>query len=471
MKHFDALKSYLKAKGLSKLLPALSSNPKLLGALMEKFKDLAIDMTVKTVQGGPELVEKRKEGVNMLFEMAKRNLPRLSKQTRKKLAVNLFFNEMHLGTKKRTEYQNKWGEAPPFFIVISPSMRCDLNCYGCYAADYDKTKELTLDEVNRVVNEAKNEMGIYFITLSGGEPTFWPHLFDLVEEHDDVMFQMYTHGMNIDEKVAERLAKCGNLYPAISIEGERELTDARRGKGAYDKITRAMQHLRDAGVLFGCSITHTRLNHDSIMNPAFYDRLVENGAAFGWIFQYILTGHDPAPELVPTAAQRIERFKIVEEVRKNKPLLIFDFWNDGELTEGCIAWGRRYMHVQSTGWVEPCVFVHFAKDNIREKTLTEIHNSPCFKEARSMHPYNKDHRMPCSLIDNTDVLPHLVEKYGLVPTHKGAEKIITTLRGDIVKTSQEYAELLKQLRADGAGKCAGCSSGAQCPAAENETAK
>jgi len=448
MKHLAELKSYLKAKGLSKLLPALSGKPKLLAALMEKFKDMGIELAMKSVEGGEEARAKRRQGINMLFEMTKRNLPRFSKETRKKLAVNLFFNEIHLGTKARVKYIDKWGEAPPFFIVISPSMRCNLACYGCYAGDYDKSKELTIDEVNRVVEEVKKEMGIYFITLSGGEPTMWPHLFDLVEKHDDVMFQMYTHGMNIDKEMAARIAEVGNLYPAISIEGSEERTDARRGKGAYKKITQAMRDLRDEGAMFGFSATHTRINHEDIMDIGFYDRMIEYGAAYGWIFQYILIGRNPAPELVPTPEQRIERFKIVDEVRTTKPLLVYDFWNDGELTEGCIAWGKRYLHVQATGWVEPCVFVHFAKDNIREKSLVEIVNSDCFKEARKLHPFSDDHRRPCSLIDNTEVLPYLYKKYGMVPTHDGAESIITSLHQCIVETSQGYERLLKEGRAD-----------------------
>jgi MoaA/NifB/PqqE/SkfB family radical SAM enzyme len=444
MKHLSEIKSYLQAKGMSALLPRIGASPRMLTAVIEKLKDHAIELTLKTVTGGEEMRQKRKEGINNLFEMTKRALPRLSKETRKKFSINLFFNEMHLGSKTRNAYLAKHGETPPFFITISPSMRCNLSCYGCYAGDYDKKKELTLEEVDRVVQECKDVFGIYFIVISGGEPTIWPHLFEIVEKHDDVMFQMYTHGMNIDEAMAKRLAKVGNLYPAISIEGDEANTNARRGPDAWRKITDAMCRLRDNGALFGFSATHTRMNHEALMNEEFYDKMIECGCAFGWVFQYILTGRNPAPELVPTAEQRIQRFEIVQKIRRTRPLLVFDFWNDGEFTEGCIAWGRRYMHVQATGYVEPCVFVHFAKDNIREKTLEQVVNSDCFKEARKMHPFSDDHRRPCSLIDNREILPYLVEKYKMIPTHDGAERIITTLRDVVVKASEEYEQALKE---------------------------
>ena len=39
--------------------------------------------------------------------------------------------------------------------------------------------------------------------------------------------------------------------------------------------------------------------------------------------------------------------------------------------------------------VEPCVFVHFAADNIKEKSLMEVLNSDFFKGFRKRQPYTK----------------------------------------------------------------------------------
>ena len=97
--------------------------------------------------------------------------------------------------------------------------------------------------------------------------------------------------------------------------------------------------------------------------------------------------------------------------------------------------------------VEPCVFLHLAQHNIREKSLVEILNSPCFKEARSMQPFNEDHRRPCCIIDNTDVLPYLHKKYGLVPTHAGAERIVTDLHDVLARNSEAYQSELERLDA------------------------
>lgn len=456
--NMDRTIAYLKAKGLSFVIPALTGNEQIFGALIDKLKDGASAKALDNVKSqDPEKRQKVADSMDMFFEMVRRDLPRLSQSTQRKLAFNMFFNHLTLGQEARDRYTEKHGEPPPFLLVVSPSMKCNLNCFGCYAWEYDKSKELTREEVSDVIRQAKEELGIYFITLTGGEPTIWPHLFDILEEHDDVFFQIYTHGMMIDDAMAKRMGELGNAHPAISIEGGPRETEERRGKGSYDKILASMDRLNREGVLFGFSVTHTSRNHHAVTSDEFIDEMVKHGPSFGWYFQYIPTGKSPDPTLIPTAEQRVERYLAVERFRRTRPVLVYDFWNDGEATEGCLAWGRKYLHVTATGMVEPCVFLHLAKDNIREKSLTEILNSPCFKEARCMQPFSEDHRRPCCIIDNTEALPYLYRKHSLVPTHDGGERIVTDLHEVLERNSELYRQELERL--DAAHKAAAHSAG------------
>lgn len=445
----ERMLAYLKAKGLSYILPSLAGNEHLLEKLIDKLKEGASQKALENMRS--QDAEKRRkvaESMDMFFEMTRRNLPRLSLNTQRKLVFNMFFNHLTLGQEARDRHSERYGAPPPFLLVISPSMRCNLNCFGCYAWEYDKSKELTREEVSEVIRQAKEDLGIYFITISGGEPTIWPHFFEILEEHNDVFFQVYTHGMNIDDTMAKRMAELGNVHPAISIEGGPKETNERRGTNAYEKILATMDRLSREGVLFGFSVTHTTRNHHAVTSDEFIDEMVSHGPAFGWYFQYIPTGRSPDLSLVPTAAQRVERYLAIQRFRTTKPILIYDFWNDGEATEGCLAWGRKYLHVTASGMVEPCVFIHMAGDSVREKKLTEILDSPCFREARSMQPFNEDHRRPCCIIDNTDVLPYLCKKYGLVPTHEGGDRVITDLHEAIAKTATEYRLELDRLDAN-----------------------
>ena len=50
----------------------------------------------------------------------------------------------------------------------------------------------------------------------------------------------------------------------------------------------------------------------------------------------------------------------IRKYRATKPLFAMDFQNDAEYVGGCVAGGRRYLHINANGDVDPCVFIHYA---------------------------------------------------------------------------------------------------------------
>jgi hypothetical protein len=81
--------------------------------------------------------------------------------------IRLFFE----AEERRDVFLKTYGYDAPIMMVVSPSMTCNLRCYGCYAGEYNKADDLDANVLERLVNEAK-EMGIFFITTTGGEPFF-----------------------------------------------------------------------------------------------------------------------------------------------------------------------------------------------------------------------------------------------------------------------------------------------------------
>ncbi len=370
--------------------------------------------------------------------MAKDVMERLSPNVRKKIIQNLFVNAFLVGTDKREiEMPKKEGFKPPMLLVISPTMRCNLKCPGCYAGAYEQDEGISTELVDRIIREAK-AMGTYFITMSGGEVFMRPDMFDIWKEHDDVFFQLYTNGTLIDRKAAAKLEECGNVAPMISLEGFRARTDARRGDGAFDRVLEAMDSLREAGVMFGASFTETRDNMEEIASGEMLDLLVEKGALVAWYFQYVPIGREPHTELMPTPQQRDWLRRRLLGLREEKAIFIGDFWNDGYYVEGCIAAGREYLHVNANGDVEPCVFCHFAVDNIKDKSLKEVLNSDFMKAIRREQPYRENYLTPCMLIDEPDVLRRVVARYHAYPTHAGAETLVTSLKGEIDAYAKSY---------------------------------
>jgi len=286
-------------------------------------------------------------------------------------------------------------------------------------------------------------MGIHFIVTQGGEMFVYAEMLDLYRKHKDIYFQVYTNGTLIDKKMAAVLAKLGNVAPMISLEGFQATTDQRRGSGVFKKVMQAMDNLKEVGCFFGASVTQTRHNTEEIISDAFFDLLVEKGCYIVWFFQFLPVGKDPSIELMASPEQRNALREKVAQIRGRLPIFIGDFWNDGPFVGGCIAAGRRFVHINNKGDVEPCAFAHFSVDNIKEKSLKEALKSEFFKFIRDKQPYGNGNLLaPCMIIDNPEVLRQAVAKTGARPTHEGAQLIL----GDPIREGLDnYARQIHQI--------------------------
>jgi len=363
----------------------------------------------------------------------KRAMGRANPHSRKKLIENLIINEMVRGQAQRNWITEQLGYEVPLLLVVSPTMRCQSRCYGCYSAEYVRDSDLDYGLFDRLLCEAK-ELGSYFVVVSGGEPFVYEGIYDLWRKHSDIWFQVYTSGVTLNDANVAKLAELGNVMPCISVEGFEEQTDRRRGTGHFKKLLQAFERLRKAGIPFGFSATATRENIDLITSDEFVRFYADQGAFLGWYFQYMPIGREPDMSLMLTPEERNEFREGVCRVRETRPLFALDFWGDAPLVGGCIA-AKWYAHVNSDGWVEPCIFAHFATHNVHTSTLEEALTSPYFKEIQKRQPFNENLLMPCMLVDNPNQSREIMELMGAKPTHPGAE----TLFEELVPQIDEYA--------------------------------
>jgi len=121
-----------------------------------------------------------------------------------------------------------------------------------------------------------------------------------------------------------------------------------------------------------------------------------------------------------------------------------------------------YFHINAQGDVEPCVFCHFASDNIKGKSLLEVLDSPFFREIRSRQPYMKNLLRPCMLIDCPEIAREMVSRPGVYFTHPGGETFFNPLSEPINQYSREYGAIADQvwdeLSQRGQGKFDGADS-------------
>jgi len=442
-KSFRDLRNKYLIKGITKILSHISEKNLIRATyLAERLpKDEGIRNAVRAVR------EYFKHG-HPSIRLAKRVRVQLNPNCLNKLLENFFIRACLLSDRRRKEMEDKQGIHVPWFLLMSPTMRCNLRCKGCSVQSYSVEEDLPAELVNRVLDEAK-ELGIYFVTIQGGETFVRKDMLNFYERHNDMYFQVYSNGTLIDKKMAQRLAELGNVEVNLSVEGFQKETDQRRGKGIWDRVMQAMDNLREAGVLYGFSVTQTRFNTDIVTSDEFFDKMIKMGCCIGWFFQYIPLGKNPDLNLVATPEQRNKLRERLKEIRATRPLFVGDFWNDGPFVDGCIAGGRQYLHINHKGDVEPCGFVHFAVDNIKNKSLKEVLMSPFFKAMReriqwkyASKPYSDNLLTPCQITDQPWVLRELVKEFNAYSTD-GAGDVL--LHGEIARALDDYSKKIHKL--------------------------
>ena len=301
-----------------------------------------------------------KPGREWLGQILKNIHPNVRRRYLARMIVSMFFRDPEVN--ERCLY--KYGINSPHVMIVSPTMRCNFRCEGCYAASYERKDDMPPRVFDRILGEAE-DLGTNFFVIVGGEPFIYPELLNIIRKHNRSFFQVYTNATFIDKAMAKELVEIGTVAPQISVNGPGEYTDASRVPGSFDQAMQAMDNLRKAGCCFGFSSLVTRHNVDVICSEEWIDLLIEKGALYGWLFLYMPVGDNPDMSLMPTPEQRDKLRVVMRHYRRTKPIFPIDFWNDGTLSGGCIAGGRLYFHINHRGDVEPCIFTHFATENIK----------------------------------------------------------------------------------------------------------
>jgi len=390
----------------------------------------------------PTIKERKIANLEQIINLERRFYQNTNRNCQEKLLENFILKGMIENNKIRKKLFAEIS-ASPISILISPTMRCNLNCIGCYAKNYKKDEDLPFEIFDRVIKEGK-ELGVLIFTILGGEPFIRKDIFEIFKKHSDAYFQVYTNSTLIDEEIAEKLVKVGNVTVNFSIEGFKERTDERRGKGMFDKIMKAMDILKKYGVPFGYSVCVTRKNVEEVMSNEFIELMVQKGCLIGWHFLYMPVCGDKNTELMPTPEQRNQMRERRDYIKENFPIFIIDFWNDAPYVGGCIS-GKYYCHINHRGDVEPCIFTHFSQVNIKNTSLKEALNCQFFKEIRKRQPFDKNLYLPCPLIDNPWDSRIFLKTPGVYPTHPGAETLIEDLKDDLDKYSQGVHQVYKKV--------------------------
>jgi len=314
---------------------------------------------------------------------------------------------------KRREKNEKEGLHVPSYLIASITSSCNLHCEGCYSraneatTDCAPSMQLTEEEWVKIFREAE-ELGVSFILLAGGEPMLRWDVIESAGKMKNIMFPVFTNGTFMTDKHLDLLKKCRNIVPVISIEGEREETDTRRGAGVYDTVMEKMDRLHEMGIIYGVSVTVTKENMEKVYSDSFLDSLRSRGCKAVFYIEFTPVS-DEGAHLAPDDDDREFMSDRVDDLRRNKQDMIYiSFPGDEKSSGGCLAAGRGFFHINSHGGAEPCPFSPYSDINVKDTSLKEALRSKLFTALRSSDILADDHKGGCVLNEKRDQVEALL---------------------------------------------------------------
>lgn len=359
--------------------------------------------------------------MNDLMQYMSEAMERIVKQALKASwnnpAESAFLVRLLRSQKLAEQKRRNSAEAVPSFLIASIAAQCNLHCTGCYArangacGSGKSAEELSSAQWERIFSEAE-QMGIPFILLAGGEPLTRRDVLESAAHHRDTVFPVFTNGTLFDETYYRLLTKNRNLIPVLSLEGDRAETDLRRGNGVYEVLRAAMARMKESGVFYGTSITVTARNIGTVTDPAFIASLNDGGCKLIIFVEYVPVEPE-TKDLAPGEPERRFLAERQKQLREQFEQMIFlSFPGDEAALGGCLAAGRGFFHISTTGSAEPCPFSPYSDCSLKDHTLSEALRSPLFRRLREGGILQGDHSGGCVLFEKQEQVRRLSEAEG-----------------------------------------------------------
>ncbi|WP_297980338.1 radical SAM protein [uncultured Methanobrevibacter sp.] len=336
------------------------------------------------------------------------------KNPKETLFLSKFIKNSRKASNIRKSYSKK-GTNIPAFLIASITSSCNLHCTGCYSraneicSDDEPQNQLSGDDWEDIFEQSK-DLGINFIVLAGGEPLMREDVILKACKFPEILFPVFTNGTLLSNYYFDLIDKNRNIIPILSIEGDAERTDSRRGIGIYSQLIESMNYMRDNNLIFGSSITLTSENLDYAFSDEFISKLIDLGSKVLFFIEFVPIDEN-ARDLTLSDQQRDYSLEKIDEIREKYPDILFmSFPGDERESGGCLAAGRGFFHINSHGGAEPCPASPYSNLNVKENSILEVLESRFFKALRENNLLMEHHEGACVLFEHEKEVKELLNE-------------------------------------------------------------
>ncbi|SRR5579875_169057 len=275
----------------------------------------------------------------------------------------------------------------PLGVHLDLTWRCNERCIHCYL-DHDGAGELSFVEIDELLVQLANA-GVFFLTLSGGEPLLRKDFFAILRRARELSFnvKLKTNAILIGERETALIRDLGVESVQVSIySNQPEVHDAITGaSGSLARSIRAIRLLVSRGLKV--TIAHVIMRPNRGHYPTVRALAAELGAVF--TIDPTITPHINgnrsllALNIASADLRDVLRDKsLVADSNEFAPAAP----SDEDLVNGipCSA-GHSSCYISPFGDVYPCVQFPLPSGNIRRQRFIDIwKHSPQLAEVRSI---------------------------------------------------------------------------------------
>lgn len=309
------------------------------------------------------------------------------------------------------------------YVVFFATARCNFKCSHCFywkrTETSNKEKELKFNEIQKI---SKNLGKIYYLSLTGGEPTLRKDITDVIKlfykQNDVKQIIFHSNGSNPErlyQITKDVLKSCHNMIFIVSLsidDFEKNHDKIRSAKGSFKKVIKSIEMLKTFEKLPNFEIAlNTVLMHHNKKNVIRLHDFIVNKLNVSHDVSYIrgdVRDYKTKDDILKTYK---EIAKIIEEqglkkenrskflqirdylmqISKN---IVIDIEENKENIPPCQAL-RKSVVINETGDIFPCEMLNESLGNLRdyEYDINRILNT---KKAKKIKEWIKKTKCKCT---------------------------------------------------------------------------
>jgi radical SAM protein with 4Fe4S-binding SPASM domain len=275
-------------------------------------------------------------------------------------------------------------EKYPTSINLEITYNCNMKCEHCMVDFSNKSfKELNHEDINNILSQLE-EIGIDFLTITGGEPLLKKELIiDIITKarRKQLEVALLTNGYLIDSSTAQQLYNAGLNKIQISLDStsEDKHDRIRNFPGAYRGVLNALENLKKTNIEeISLSMTITKNNFNEISS---FISFCLSYNVLPRIAAVVPIGSGKSANLMLSNKQLIELYRLTHTIETNKKI------SSTIIPEEKCSIGSSPV-ITPQGDIYPCMhmkFPEFKIGNIKENRIADLwENSHIIKKLKEI---------------------------------------------------------------------------------------